>query len=260
MLENLDILDRRHVDFVTEAMRGGRISLAISDICRADRPDQVFYRECLTRLTDRDGRLHDGRDFVPILDAFGKTPTFDRHVLGLIFSQLEADPHLVLGCDFSADGLFNREACGAVLSFIGNHSHLAPRLVLELTETSTLQGLSFVSGAIADLRAMGCRVALDGFGTGFASPRLIQLIDFDIVKIDRLLLDDNRPSPDGRDSLAHIVNFALSFAPMVVVQGVETKPQIAQASRTGATHFQGDLMSTRLAPHAGSATEATRSA
>lgn len=256
MLENLDILDRRHVDFVIEAMRDGRISLAISDICRADRPDQVFYRECLTRLTVRDGGFHDGRDLVPILDAFGKTPTFDRHVLGLIFSHLEANPHLVLGCDFSADSLFNRKACRAVLSFIGNHSHLASRLVLELAETTTLQGLSFASGAIADLRAMGCRVALDGFGTGFASPRLIQLIDFDIVKIDRLFLDDYRPSPDGRDSLAHIV----SFAPMVVVQGVETKPQIAQASRTGATHFQGDLMSTRLAPHAGSDTEATRSA
>ncbi|WP_455296861.1 EAL domain-containing protein [Brucella pituitosa] len=212
MLENLDILDRRQLDFVTEAMRDGRISLAISDVYRSDRPDQVLYREC---LTDHDGGLHDGRDLVPILDTFGKTPIFDGHVLGLIFSQLEANPPLVLGCDFSADSLFNREAC---------------------------------------------RVALDGFGTGFASPRLIQLVDFDIVKIDRVFLDDNRPSPDGRDSLAHIVNFALSFAPMVVVQGVETKPQIAQASRTGAAHFQGDLMSTRLAPHAGSDTEATRSA
>ncbi len=260
MLENLDILDRRHVDFVSEAMREGRVSLAVSDICSADRPNQVFYRECLTRLTDRDGGLHNGRDFVPILDAFGETPTFDRHVLGLVFSQLEADPHLVLGCDFSADGLFNREACRAVLSFIGNHSHLAPRLVLELAEATTLQGLSLASGAIADLQAVGCRIALDGFGTGFASPRLIQLIDFDIVKIDRLFLDDNQPSPDGRDSLAHIVSFALSFAPIVVVQGVETKPQIAQARGAGATHFQGDLMSTRLATLADGDAETTRSA
>jgi EAL domain-containing protein (putative c-di-GMP-specific phosphodiesterase class I) len=71
---------------------------------------------------------------------------------------------------------------------------------------------------------------------------LLQLVHFDIVKIDKVFLQDNRYSADGKGSLWHMVQLASCFSPVVVVEGVETNNQVARARAAGATHLQGYLL------------------
>lgn len=58
-------------------------------------------------------------------------------------------------------------------------------LILELTESCTVQNLNIFESAFKQMRAMGIRVAMDDFGTGYSSLEILKRTPVDIVKIDR---------------------------------------------------------------------------
>lgn len=222
-----------------EVLAEGRLSLATEPVRAADGAGATLYNECLARLCDRDGIVWRADQFLPVLERSRSLPLLDRHVVALILDRLDADASAVLGCNLSAESLADETTWDGILEPLLQRPHLLSRLVLELTETQALGCLSLAARLIAEIRRRGCRVAMDDFGVAFSSPRLVQLIDFDIIKIDKSFVRDVRPSSDGQDSLHHMVGFALSFAPIVVVEGVETSEQAACASAAGATHLQG---------------------
>ncbi|MFK4823130.1 EAL domain-containing protein [Ochrobactrum quorumnocens] len=243
MFDQLDVLDEKHVEIVADAIADNRISCAVQDIYSTSAPEEILYGECLARLTGTDGRIYGAGAFVPCLEALREAPLLDRHMVKLVLDLLQYEPTKVLGCNLSPDNLANVAAWNGILDQIANRAHLAQRLVLEVTEVQEMGSLSSCAELIAEVQRLGCRVALDDFGAGFASPRLLQLINFDIVKIDQAFVHDIRPSFKGRDSLQNIVGFASSFAPMIVIEGVETAAQIDAARTAGATHVQGYFFS-----------------
>lgn len=238
-----DSLDTRYVDVVQSAITEGRVICRVQGIHSAVNVDSILYGECFAALQGRDGRIYGAFDFIPALETMHETPLIDQYMLNQILDRLEHDGNAVLGCNLSADNFNNQDILAGVLKQVQSRPRLAQRLVLELTETQALRSLSLSAHAIMDLRSLGCRVALDDFGAGFASPRLLQLIDFDIVKIDKAFIHDIRRSAVGSDSLSHLVGLASSFAPIVVVEGVETKVQHDAVLAAGATHAQGHFFS-----------------
>lgn len=247
MFEQLAMHDQACTDIVVSAIADQRMGCVVQTVWSLNVPEDVLYGECLARMIDLNGEVIAAGAFVPRLEARGAAPVLDRHMLKLVLDRLETDPTTVLGCNISADNFADATAWSGMLDQIQCRAYLAPRLILELTESSAIADLSFGARKIADVQNLGCRVALDDFGVGFASPRLVQLIDFDIVKIDKAFIHDIRPSSEGSNSLRHIVAFASCFAPTVVVEGVESAAQVDVARAAGATHVQGHLFAM---PHA----------
>ncbi|MCZ7935266.1 EAL domain-containing protein [Agrobacterium leguminum] len=247
MFEQFGMHDEACIEIVASAIADQRIGCVVQTVCSLNVPEDVLYDECLARMIDLDGEVIAAGVFVSHLEACRAAPMLDRHMLKLVLDRLEADPMAVLGCNISADNFADATAWGGVLHQIQCRPYLAPRLILEVTESSAIADLSFSARKIADVQNLGCRVALDDFGVGFASPRLVQLIDFDIVKIDKAFIHDIRPSSEGSSSLRHIVAFASCFAPAVVVEGVESAVHVDSARAAGATHIQGHFFATPLA-------------
>ncbi|MEW9539583.1 EAL domain-containing protein [Agrobacterium radiobacter] len=239
-------LDKMQAKSVVKAIEADCVGCAIQDVRSVFDPDEALYGECLARLFAPDGRVLTAGEFLPDVDASREMPELDRHMLKIVLNLLEADPLAVLGCNISADNLENRHTWSPILNQIRQRSHLAHRLVLELTEGREISCMSFCVDAIAEVQKVGCRVALDDFGVGFSTPRLLQLINFDIVKIDKAFLHDIRSSIDGRNSLQNIVDLASSFVPIIVVEGVETAWHADAIRITGATHIQGHFFSRPL--------------
>ncbi|MFK4821895.1 EAL domain-containing protein [Ochrobactrum quorumnocens] len=247
MFDHLDIVDTRYVDVVQAAITEGRVLCKVQGIHSAIDVDSILYGECFAALRGQDGRVYGACDFIPALETMHEAPLIDQYMLDQVLDRLEHDGNAVLGCNLSADNFSNQDMWAGVLSQIQTRPQLAERLVLEITETQAFECLTFSAHAITNIRSFGCRVALDDFGAGFASPRLLQLINFDIVKIDKAFIRDIRPSASGSDSLSHLVGLASSFAPIIVVEGIETKQQAETALVAGATHIQGHYLSMPIA-------------
>lgn len=116
------------------------------------------------------------------------------------------------------------------------------RLIIEVTESLPLQGSAIELKNIAQLRALGVRVAIDDFGAGFASLEYLRGFPFDIIKIDRSYVANlARSRVDGLIVTA-ICKIAQSLDIEVIAEGVETREQLQFLQRAGVTALQGYLL------------------
>lgn len=231
----------------------GRIGLVTQDVCQpvigGRDQDHVLYSECLVRLIGGDGAVRRAGEFVPYLEMHGAAKLLDRIVLDLTLTWLAGDPQRVLGCNLSAQNLDCDEDWVEISRRIDARSDLASRLVLEVTENRPLIDPTAARRRLNSVRALGCRVAIDDFGAGFATPARLDALDVDIVKIDRAYVaqhPDQEPVTRGLTDLEDLVRLAVAAAPFVVVEGVETSAQLHRAIRAGATHVQGRHLAPEL--------------
>ncbi|QWK81714.1 EAL domain-containing protein [Ochrobactrum sp. BTU1] len=243
MFGNVDCLDPECIRIVQLAINEGRIGRSVQPVFNVEDSQSILYNECFARLYDAQGNAHGASMFMPTLEAFGESPLIDRHILQLVLDELDRDPSISLGCNLSADNFKDLQRYEILYRQIAARAHLAPRLVLEVTETREISNLAVLCRAITDLRELGCKFALDDFGTGYSSPHLLAVAKFDIVKVDRFFVQSSFTDGGTRDALAHIVNFASCYVPAIVVEGIETPLHAARARSAGATHLQGYLLS-----------------
>ena len=115
----------------------------------------------------------------------------------------------------------------------------AERLHLELTETAVLGDEVQTSALLARLRAMGVKIWLDDFGTGFSGLSHLRRVPVDGVKIDRSFIADVLRDPDDLALTSAIIAMAHSLGITVVGEGVENEGQFAILRERGCDHAQG---------------------
>ena len=230
------------VQAVVAAIAGGRIVYLVQPVKAIESPHLELYRECLARMIDRGGRARGPLCFVPQLEASGDINLLDEHMIKLALEDLERSGGVALGCNISAETVQNPTVWRRICNGISHRPDLAHRLVIEITETRPILRLQSLIEHIAEVRALGCRVAIDDFGAGFISPALLLKLNIDIVKIDASILRTSRCRGNGMSSLLNIVRFAMCSAPVVVVEGVEQDEDLELSEAAGATHVQGYLV------------------
>ncbi|WP_158279472.1 EAL domain-containing protein [Falsochrobactrum shanghaiense] len=228
---------------VIDAICDNRIYVAIQGVHSVANIDHMLYGECFARLLARNGCVHNAGDFIPVLDSRGSTPILDRHMVKLVLDELAADSRAVLGCNISADSVADEAAWLPIKVQLENRSYLIDRLILEVTETRPLVNVTNANKAFHQARQLGCRIAIDDFGRGHITPEQLLSLEVDIVKIDALFVQNIKESKEAGTSLHHMVGLAKCAAPIVVVEGVETSPQLVAAAMAGATHAQGFFLS-----------------
>ena len=114
-------------------------------------------------------------------------------------------------------------------------------LELEITETAALRDISAAINVLTECRALGVRVALDDFGTAYASLAYLRDLPSDIIKIDRSFV---RELPDDARAAAiasATIVLARRLGRTVHAEGVETAEQLAWLVAEGCDLAQGYL-------------------
>ena len=88
---------------------------------------------------------------------------------------------------------------------------MAPRLIVELTETAALHHFEENAHFVSQLRELGVRVAIDDFGAGYTSFRNLQMLHVDTVKIDGSYVKDLGQSPENQVFVRTLVGLAQEF-------------------------------------------------
>jgi len=116
-----------------------------------------------------------------------------------------------------------------------------PMLELELTERMLMDDLEAVRCVLTALRAMGVRIAVDDFGTGYTSLQHLKSLPLDRLKIDRSFVED-LPGDAGSAAITNaIIQMGLGLGLEVVAEGVETAAQRAHLQAQGCHAQQGLL-------------------
>ena len=122
------------------------------------------------------------------------------------------------------------------------HAGIDPRRVtVEITETALLADEVAAAARLLRLRETGIRVAVDDFGTGYASLAYLISLPLDIIKIDRRLVCDIVGGSRDRIVLRALIQLARELDLNVIVEGVESTSQLALLVEWGCDCYQGFL-------------------
>lgn len=120
------------------------------------------------------------------------------------------------------------------------------RIVLEITESALLSDRESVAARLATLREAGIRIAVDDFGTGYASLSYLTSLPLDLLKIDRGLIADIALGQRDRIVVSRVIHLARELGLKVIVEGVETAEQLSLLTEWGCDFYQGFLGSPPL--------------
>ena len=115
------------------------------------------------------------------------------------------------------------------------------RITVEITESALLADHQAVAERLARLREAGIRIAVDDFGTGYASLAYLISLPLDLIKVDRGLITDIVGGERDRIVVRALVHLARELDLKVVVEGVETTGQLALLAEWGCDLYQGFL-------------------
>lgn len=115
------------------------------------------------------------------------------------------------------------------------------RITVELTESALLIDQGAVAERLSRLRDAGLHIAVDDFGTGYASLAYLTTLPLDMIKIDRGLIADLVGGARDKIVVKAMIRLARELDLKVVVEGVETTGQLALLADWGCDLYQGFL-------------------
>lgn len=117
----------------------------------------------------------------------------------------------------------------------------AEQVTAEITESSLIVDPVAAAARLACLRAAGVRIAVDDFGTGYASLAWLTTLPLDMIKIDRGLIVDLVGGRRAQIVVKALIALARELDLQVLVEGVEDPDQLALLKDWNCDYYQGFL-------------------
>jgi EAL domain-containing protein (putative c-di-GMP-specific phosphodiesterase class I) len=202
----------------------------------------VVGYELLVRLRER-GALIGPEVFIPTAERLGLVEEIDRHVLAQAIDLLagDRDGHVAYHVNVSALSIANPQ----LLRFVATETAAAAadpaRLTIEVAETAAFIDLDAVQHFALGLERLGCKLALDDFGSGFGSFAYLKFVPVSALKIDGGLIAGMAGSDDDRLIVKAIVDIAHGKGIETIAEQVGTEDTRQLLIDLGADYGQGDL-------------------
>lgn len=225
-------------DDVVAALNENRLVFAYQPIVAATSRKAEHY-ECLLRMRKHDGSIMAAGQFVPAAEQLGIIRLVDRRALEMAVAQLHAHPSITLAVNVSGTTASDPAWLQSFLQYLDENRGVAPRLIVELTETAALEDFEKNTRFISKLRELGCRVAIDDFGAGFTSFRNLQMLRVDMVKIDGTFVKGLTQSPDNQIFVRTLVDLAKNFDLETVAEWVGSDEEARLLEGIGLDYMQG---------------------
>ena len=191
--------------------------------------------------------------FIPVAEASDLVVEIDRWVIAAVARQVAAwaaSPELQtlpVAINVSGRHLMNH-GLGPFIEKVISRTGVDPEaLVIEVTETVLLDDLEVVAQELGAVRALGCQIAVDDFGTGYTSLAHIRRLPIDTIKIDRTFISEVH-NAKGSSLVRMMMTLARELGLRTVSEGVETVQQLKTLEDLGADILQGWLVAAPMPP------------
>jgi EAL domain-containing protein (putative c-di-GMP-specific phosphodiesterase class I) len=209
-----------------------------------------LHFEVLVRLRDGDGGLALPDVFLPAAERFDLMPVVDRWVITRTFSHV-ADclkrngPQAIAQCAINLSGATLGDE--SVLPFIKNqlslHNLPAGLFCFEITETAAISNFPAAMHFIHELRILGCRFALDDFGSGMSSFSYLRNLTVDYLKIDGQFVRGIVEDAVSRTLVGNINDIGHLLGKRTIAEYVEDAATLDTLRTLGVDFVQGHAVS-----------------
>ncbi len=208
---------------------------------------RVLGVEALLRWTHAVRGAIGPAQFIPVAEQMGLMDQLGAFVLRRALKEAKRWPGLYVAVNLSPVQVHDRDIVELVRSALAESGVPPSRLFLEITEGVLIDNPDEMVKRIEDLHAIGVRIALDDFGSGYSNLGYLQRFPLDKLKIDRSFVTALGESPNGGVIVQAIVALGRALGLSVLVEGVETEEQRVLLRLAGCDEMQGFLFA-RPAP------------
>ncbi|MBI1405363.1 MAG: EAL domain-containing protein [Caulobacter sp.] len=165
-------------------------------------------------------------DFIPVAEESGLIGPLGEWVLRRACADAAAwDKPLRIAVNLSPLQL-NNPALPTLVHEVLIQTGLSPaRLELEITESALFKDYQRALDNLRRLKALGVRIAMDDFGTGFSSLSTLQSFPFDKIKVDKSFVENIHRDERATVIVRAVLGLGRSLNIPVVAEGVETEEQ-----------------------------------
>lgn len=210
---------------------------------------QIIGAEALVRWQKPSGKFIYPDEFIPLLERSGQIVDLDYYVYREVFRFVEErlrenKPIVPVSLNVSRVHLNKMGILPYVRSLFEEYD-VPPQLIeFELTESIYTENTERAMELIEGLHAMGTKVSMDDFGSGYSSLNLLSRLPIDIIKLDKVFLqDDNSGNTMLQENDKIIISCVVEMAKKMKItslcEGVETMEQSNYLSQIGCEIQQG---------------------
>ena len=195
--------------------------------------EKIIGAEALVRWNHPERGMLSPGWFVPIFEANGFITEVDLYVLNqvceLLESWLKQDiPLICISVNLSRVHLYEKDLVERLTEVVKQHNVPPEYIEFELTESAFYKETDSLLRIMSEIKKAGFRLSMDDFGSGYSSLNLLRRLPVDVLKLDKVFLDDYGAEENekrGRQIVMHVISMAKDLEMDVLAEGVETLDQ-----------------------------------
>lgn len=232
------------VSLVHKALANDRIELFAQQIIALNQDDTLMHFEILIRIRNAEGEYISPGIFMPASERYNIAQLLDKQVVTQTLDWLAANPVALanLGmCSINLSGhsMGNKEFIAFLLDKLQYSSVPCEKICLEITETAAMSNMNQAIDLFSQFKQLGCKIALDDFGSGLSSFGYLKKLPVDIVKIDGLFVRDIDVNEVDHLMVRSINDLAKQMGKKTVAEFVENNRIIDLLVELGVDYAQG---------------------
>ena len=180
---------------ITSALEQNRLQLWSQKIIPIRETRRGEHYELLLRMIDNDGEVIPPSSFLPAAERYNLISRLDRWVVRTTLKWFKNHPEKynklwMCSINLSGQSLGDEEFLDEIMGYFNELNVEPGRFCFEITETSAIANLSHANRFIKSLAKLGCKFALDDFGSGLSSYAYLKNLPVDYIKIDGMFVTD----------------------------------------------------------------------
>ncbi len=227
-------------DDIVRVLNERRIVPAYEPVLDAKTGELAFH-EALIRIRAPDGGILGAGAIIPAAERFGLIKFVDIRVLEIALARLVARPRDTLSVNVSMRTALTPEWMAALTAGLSSRQDIASRLIVEVTETAAMADIEATADILRKVKALGCRVAIDDFGSGHTSFRSLRNLPIDVLKIDGVFIQNVARSTDDRFFVRTLLDLAKHLNVKTVAEWVQDAEAAAMLAEWGVDYLQGEF-------------------
>jgi EAL domain-containing protein (putative c-di-GMP-specific phosphodiesterase class I) len=230
--------DEIWVQQIKSALMENRFKLAHLPIASLTGEQKVMF-DTVLRMVDSQGDELSGNEFMPAAARNRLLRAIDRWVIGASLTFCAKTP---LDCAFiklSAESLIDRTLLDWLKKAVQSSGVTPHHLCFQVSEENATQYLTQTQALANDLRKQGHRFAIESFGVGRDSGRILAQTSMDFLKVDGSLMQGIATDPALQDRVRVYVNAATNRGIPTIAERVEDANTMAVLFQLGVAFVQG---------------------
>ncbi|MFL6790259.1 MAG: EAL domain-containing protein [Bradyrhizobium sp.] len=179
-------------------------------------------------------------DFIPLAEESGLIVEMGEWILRQACGEAASWPvPLQIAVNLSPAQFMHGDVVNLVHSILLETGLAPDRLELEITEGVLIEDFDRGLALLRRLKALGVRISMDDFGSGYSSLSYLQAFPFDKIKIDRAFVINLGRNPQSAAIVRAVIDLGHGLGMSIVAEGVETQEQLGFLSEEGCDAVQG---------------------